>query len=112
MKILDFETSFADIENGKLELADITKTWLYQHAPQWFDVLNFEDDSIFLEPSLFYYFRVLMRNEKSTMPLEQILWGYIPKEKRQLNINVFTDIDIIQNATAEQIELSENNICK
>lgn len=93
MKVLDFETSLAEIENGKLELADISKTWLYQHAPEWFDILNFEDDSIFLEPSLFYYFRKLTRQEKCMMPLEQILWGYTPKEKRLSTINVFTDID-------------------
>ena len=93
MKVLDFETSLSDIENGKLELADITKTWLYQHAPQWLDILDFEDDATFLEPSLFYFFRKLMQKETPPMPLDQVLWAYTPIENRPKIIDVFTDAD-------------------
>ena len=59
MKVLDFEVSLDEIKNGKLELADLIKTSLWQHSPKWFDRLDFEDDTIFLEPLLFYYFRKL-----------------------------------------------------
>ncbi len=91
MNALDFAVPVSDIENGKLELADISKTWLYQHAPEWIDVLNFEDDFIFLEPSLFYHFRKLIRKEPCTMTLEQVLWAYTPKNICSSTIKVFTD---------------------
>ena len=93
MKVLDFETSLENIEIGKLELADTTKSSLWQHAPHWFDVLDFEDDSIFLEPTLFYYFKTLFRQETCLMPLEQILYGYAPKGSVSPTIKVYTDSD-------------------
>jgi hypothetical protein len=93
MKILDFETSLAAIENGKMELSDTNKVSLYQYAPQWLDIVDFDNDAIFLEPCLFYYFRQLMRQETCTMPLAQILWGYSPQNNRPSSLEVFADTD-------------------
>jgi hypothetical protein len=49
MKILDFETSLSAIENGKMELSDTNKVSLYQYAPQWLDIVDFDNDAIFLD---------------------------------------------------------------
>jgi hypothetical protein len=93
MKVLDFEVSIKDIENGRNELSDVIKNSLWNHAPHWFDVLDFEDDAIFLEPSLPFYFRKLVNKEKCVMNLEQILYGYASRGALSKTINVFTDPD-------------------
>ncbi|MEN9611830.1 MAG: hypothetical protein RLZZ628_2644 [Bacteroidota bacterium] len=93
MKVLDFEVNLSQIEQGKLELADIVKTSIWQQEPQWFDKLDFENDAIFTEPSLFYYFRSLKNNVNHFMSLDQILYGYLSKELRNPSLSVFTDAD-------------------
>jgi hypothetical protein len=91
MKVLDFEVDLSQIEQGKLELADIVKTSIWQQEPQWFDKLDFENDAIFTEPSLFYYFRNLKNKINYSMSLDQILYGYLSKELRNPSLSVFTD---------------------
>jgi hypothetical protein len=93
MNALDFQISIDEINNGRLELADTIKISLWQYAPHWFDVLDFDNDSIFLEPLLFYYFRKVAMQENTVISLEQILHGYAPKGSMTSNIKVVTDSD-------------------
>jgi hypothetical protein len=92
MTFLDFETSLEALQKGKLELVDIAKSCLWQHAPKWFDILDFEDDAIFLEPTLFYHFSRVQAQEKC-VPLEQIFYGFSPKDSLPSTIQVLTDPD-------------------
>lgn len=91
MKLLHFNLDISGVENGRLELADNSKLLLFQHDPSWFDVLDFENDSIFLEPQLFYYFRSLFCNISNFMSLDQIFYGYLPSEKQKKRMNVWMD---------------------
>jgi hypothetical protein len=93
MEILNFKTSLKDIKNGKFELADISKSSLWQHAPHWLDILDFESDDTFLEPSLFFYFRRLARQERPPKKLEQILFGYTPNNAKNTNMVCKSDSD-------------------
>lgn len=60
------------IASGQEELADTLRTLIYQRAPDWFALLDFADDSTFLEPTLFQYFT----QGTPGMTLAQILYGY------------------------------------
>jgi hypothetical protein len=92
-KVLDFEIPLDSIETGKYELCDLSKTWLWQHDPIWFDVLNFENDDIYLEPLLFYYFRKITKQQSPKIKLPQIFWGYIQKDARPSTIISFVDAE-------------------
>ena len=93
MRVLNFEASLSEIENGKCQLADNSKTWLYNENPDWFDIIDFENDKAFLEPLLFYYFRRLILKEKPVTTLEQIFYGYTPIQNRTKRVKVITDVD-------------------
>lgn len=68
-----------EIASGQEELADTLRTLLYQRAPDLFALLDFGDDSIFLEPALFQYFT----QETPGMTLAQILYGYCKNQAPQ-----------------------------
>ncbi len=113
MKVLDFEVSLDEIKNGKLELADLIKTSLWQHSPKWLDNLDFEDDNIFLEPLLFYYFRKLGRNDETVITLDQILFGYAQKGSANPIFEVFSDPDgIIYLPNLGYIRTNKSGISK
>lgn len=93
MKVIEFEVAHEAFETGKQELADIIKSWIWGHEPEWLERLNFEDDHIFTEPSLFYFFRTLTLGKPAAMTLAQILWGYHDEANRPAHIEAISDAD-------------------
>lgn len=59
--------------DGQSSLAQHIKTLVYKKAPQWFDLLDYEDDLIFLEPALFAWFT----DPSPNTPLSQQLIGLV-----------------------------------
>jgi hypothetical protein len=85
-----FLDSVTNIEFGQSIYADNIKLLIYHDNQSLFDLLEFDDDTIFLEPLLFAYF-----NQKSTcnFPIEQILFGYISPFRRPDKIRIVFNID-------------------
>src|SRR5215470_4905591 len=84
--------SFADfierrVARGQDQFADVTRALVYKLAPIWFDLLNFDDPEIFLEPLLFAYFSA----QEPQMPIEQLLFGYVRNDRRPPSISVRSD---------------------
>ncbi|MEJ7740124.1 MAG: hypothetical protein WKF97_22110 [Chitinophagaceae bacterium] len=75
------------IDKGVNELSFTMKSLVYKSNPGLFDLLNFDDDNIFLEPLLFTYFKA----EDPLITLEQILYGYIEDHLKPEQIPVLSD---------------------
>jgi hypothetical protein len=76
------------IKEGRVLIVDTIKIILYKKAPDLFELLDFEDDKAFTEPLLFAFFNSKEQNNHS---LEQILWGYIGRDRRPNKILVKSD---------------------
>lgn len=86
------ETKFSDIvkcgiEEGQSQLVNIIKTLLYRSNPHLFELVDFYNNEIFLEPLLFAYFNA----KEPQVTLEQILFGFIEDNLRPDTIKVYTD---------------------
>lgn len=77
------------IENNLTEIANTARTLLYNENPEYFDLIDVDDDMPFLEPSVFYYFSYRQFGFKT--PLIQSLWGYMHYKKRPNVIEVVSD---------------------
>lgn len=76
-----------DFQEGQIRFADDMRLLIYKTDPVLFDLLDFENDQIFLEPLLFAYF-----NEKNPpLSLNHILFGYIEEAKKPAVLEVVTD---------------------
>jgi hypothetical protein len=84
-----FETISQKLLEGKEALSYSIKMMLYQKEPELFELLDFEDDSIFQEPLLYTYYNV----PSPSMQLSQILYGYIQPSSRPESQDVATDAD-------------------
>jgi hypothetical protein len=81
---------FADrLDEGQHEFARIIKTLVAGTDPHLFQLLNVENDAIFLEPLLFAHFNM----PGSPVSLSQILFGYIDDDLKPASIDVFADED-------------------
>ncbi|MGA0558253.1 hypothetical protein ACO2Q8_16455 [Larkinella sp. VNQ87] len=87
-RLLEFAVDKTLWQANQIELADTIRLMLYQHHPAWFERLDYDDDRIFLEPAFFYFF-----SEKSflPLPLEQLIYGYLPEADRPKRISCLTD---------------------
>lgn len=75
MKILEYEIDLKSLENNLENLADLNRKMIYEVNPDLIQFLDYENDSIFLEPTLFFY----PKDNKSysfTTPIEQLIFGY------------------------------------
>ncbi|WP_027393248.1 hypothetical protein [Aquimarina latercula] len=81
-EVLDYH-----FNKGQNELSDSIRTLIYKKIQKLFDLLDFHDDNVFLEPLLFGFFT----GNHTKMTLEQILFGYIHQDKRPSEITVFVD---------------------
>jgi HEXXH motif-containing protein len=72
---------------GQRQLADTLRLLIYKAAPALFDGLDFHDDRPFLDPLLFAYFT----DPAPTLPLGQLLYGLIPRQRRPRNVELRTD---------------------
>ncbi|MGB3466031.1 MAG: hypothetical protein WBA74_12205 [Cyclobacteriaceae bacterium] len=75
------------ISEGRQELSFRNREVVYNLAPGLFDLLDYEDDDTFLEPLLFNYNNLPPEYQN----LEQILYGYIPDDKKRDIVQVLTD---------------------
>ncbi len=76
------------IKDGNGLIADTMKTLLYKKSPDFFGLLDFENDIAFTEPLLFAFFNSKNQNNHS---LGQILWGYINSDKKPTKTQVKSD---------------------
>jgi hypothetical protein len=89
MSITSSEFFLKEFEIGQAQFCDSIKTLLFKANENVFDLLDFGDDEIYLEPMLFAYF-----NSKSSLEtLDQIIFGYINYEKRPIQIKVYSNED-------------------
>lgn len=75
MKILEYEIDLKSLKNNLENLADLNRRMLYEERPDLMQYLEYENDNIFLEPTLFFY----PKDNKSysfTTPIEQLIFGY------------------------------------
>lgn len=89
MKFLDFEVDKEVIESNLEDIADSSRILVHRENNTLFEKLDYEDDSIFLEPSLFSYF--IDREIQKDMTLDQILYGHVDKDQREDRIQVKSD---------------------
>lgn len=83
-----YNTQCEYLMQGKQSMIENIKILLYQEHESIFDLIDFEDDTIYLEPLLFAYFKSSKRNKND---LFSILYGYIPLNKRPDLIELTTD---------------------
>ena len=77
-------------EDGKGSMADNVKLLIYKNHPALFELLDFENDDIFLEPLVFAFFN--KRSAEGHDSLESILYGYIAYEwRKQIKLTIKTD---------------------
>lgn len=85
---MNFESEITSrVEEGKEQLAYAIKLLLYQQHPELFDLLDFENDRIFLEPLLYTYYN--FPGERINIP--QVLFGYIEPNRRPAKMRVQSD---------------------
>lgn len=90
MKLFEFPINKDVVLQNQGELADTIRTLLYKENAKLFSKLNFDDDTPFLEPTLFYYF--LATDKKLITPtLEQSLVGYILPKYRFEKFKAISD---------------------
>jgi hypothetical protein len=91
MKITHFHIDNEQLAQNQISLADTIRMAIYQETERLFDLLNYENDLLFLEPTLFCYFLSDI-DSGNKISLEQMLFGYIPKEKRPSKITLVADL--------------------
>lgn len=84
-----FETIKDQMLEGKEAMIYSIKMMIYHKEPELFELLDFEDDTIFQEPLLYTYYNV----PSPSMKLSQILYGYIQPSLRPEMQEVATDAD-------------------
>jgi hypothetical protein len=86
--LFNVEVDYTLIQSNQFELADTIRLLLYQRHPDLFELLTYDNDVIFLEPSLFYYF-----SGRSSRPLfiDQLLYGYFSKTDKPHQLTGLTD---------------------
>jgi hypothetical protein len=89
MSTTSSEFFLKEFENGQAQFCDSIKALLFKSNENIFDLLDFGNDEIYLEPMLFAYF-----NSKNPLEsLDQIIFGYVNNEKRPVQIKVYSNED-------------------
>jgi hypothetical protein len=96
MKILQFYIDDQQVSQNQISLADTIRMAIYQENEVLFGLLDYENDTLFLEPNCFCYFLSDIDPENKTS-LEQTLFGYITEEKRPSKITVKADVSGLVN---------------
>lgn len=90
MNIIDFEVDEKLIDNNLVEFANSIRTLIFREDETLFELIDIESDELFLEPSLFSYFSCKNLG-KETVPLKQLLWGYMQPATKPQIIQVVSD---------------------
>ena len=72
---------------GQQQLAHCTKQLVSMQPSRIVGLLDYSDDPIFLEPSLFAFFR----HKRANVSLEQILFGYLPDASPLPSFSAYAD---------------------
>lgn len=80
---------YANFLKGKSEIAENMKIIVYKTIPEYFDLLDFDNDDSFLDPTLFAL--VIAEELDNTNLLKQNLYGFIPVENRPQQVTVLSD---------------------
>lgn len=89
MKILNVPIDLEIMKSNMDDISDSARSLVYEKDSELFNTLNYDEDSIFLEPTLFSYFIDLELEKDST--LDQILWNHIDIKNRRKKIKVRSD---------------------
>jgi len=77
-------------EKNKNNIADTIKTLIYTENQNLFNLIDFEDDFIYLEPMLFAYFNS-DENSRQKLPIEQLLYSYMKYDAQNKGVKVKSD---------------------
>lgn len=91
MKIASFILDFELLTQNQASLSDTIRMALYQENSELFEKLNYEDDTTFLEPTLFCYFLSDISKENK-IPLIQSVLGYIEQESWPQTVTLKADL--------------------
>ncbi len=91
MKILQFHIDTEQLAQNQISLADTIRMAIYQENESFFDLLDYGNDSLFLEPNCFCYFLSNISSENK-VSLEQTLFSYISEEKHPSEITLKADL--------------------
>ncbi|MBO9582929.1 MAG: hypothetical protein J7574_02090 [Flavobacterium sp.] len=75
-----------DIKACQTEMINTIKLLIYKENPDLLERIDFDDDNLFLEPLLFFYFNHKIENYFSNELLVEIMQGYF-LDKQDLEIN-------------------------
>jgi hypothetical protein len=120
MKILRFNMNeqVLTLVQNQASLSDTIRMAFYNENESLFELLDYEDDFTFLEPSLFCYFLSDV-NKENKISLEQSVLGYLPKAKRPQSILLIADqfglinlpnLGYLRANPCEQLTLSSEEI--
>jgi hypothetical protein len=90
MNIINFKIDNRILDNNLIEFANTIKTLIFRYDEALFELIDIDNDKIFLEPTIFYYFLNRELSPKH-ISLYQYLWGYIVSEKKPKKIDVSSD---------------------
>lgn len=89
MKILQFQPDMQLLSANQGRLTDIMKESLYGYNPDIFSLLDFDNDYIYADPLLYYYFLEQVPEKKISIP--QIIAGYIKDKTEIIDVTVRSD---------------------
>ncbi len=91
MKVLDFEIDTNQLVTNQASLSDTMRMAFYEADEELFELLDYDDDTIFLEPTLFCRFLSDIKPEEK-IPLVQSVLGYMPVQNWPKTILLKADI--------------------
>jgi hypothetical protein len=107
---MKIDTILPMLKENSFKLSDMVRAAIYNKNRGLFDLLDFSDDNIFLEPTLFCYFLSDIPH-KSKISLEQCLWGYIHSDRRPQNLQVKSDVfGLVNIPNVGYLKLAPNGI--
>ncbi len=86
-----FDYQYSNLLRGKSEIAEYMKIIIYKTIPDFFELLDFDNDNIFLDPTLFAAIKSDNDSAIDSDLLKQLLWGSIIIGDRPKKINVIAD---------------------
>jgi len=90
IQVLDFLIDENLVVQNQQELSDMIRFAFHKENPSLFQKLIYDDDNIFLEPTLFHYFSG-NKNYTNKVSLEQAVYGYISGESKPEQIIIESD---------------------
>lgn len=83
-----YDNQYSNVLVGRSEITENMRILLYRLIPEYFELLDFDDEDIFLEPLLFAYFHLQIND---TDILKQIMYGSIEPADRPKHLTVKAD---------------------